>query len=80
MIEAEFLKFSADKLTQMSGRVQDCLGRLTNDQIWMRNTENENSIGNLVLQPVRQHGPVDRLRRRGKTGHAPARCGIRGAR
>ncbi len=49
MIEAEFLKFSADKLTQMSGRVQDCLGRLTNDQIWMRNTENENSIGNLVL-------------------------------
>lgn len=49
MIEAEFLKFSADKLTQLSGRIQDCLGKLTNEQVWMRNTENENSIGNLVL-------------------------------
>jgi uncharacterized damage-inducible protein DinB len=49
MIEAEFLKFSADKLVQLSGRIEDCLGRLNNDQIWMRNTESENSVGNLVL-------------------------------
>ncbi len=49
MIEAEFLKFSADKLVQLSGRIEDCLGRLNNDQLWMRNNENENSVGNLVL-------------------------------
>jgi uncharacterized damage-inducible protein DinB len=44
-----FLKFSADKLEQLSGRIQDCLGRLTDEQIWTRNKENENAIGNLVL-------------------------------
>jgi uncharacterized damage-inducible protein DinB len=49
MIEEQFLKYSADKLTQLSGRIQDCLGRLSSDQIWTRNTDNENSVGNLVL-------------------------------
>ena len=49
MIEQDFLKFSADKLTQLSGRIQDCLGRLTSEQIWTRNNANENSVGNLVL-------------------------------
>jgi len=49
MIEQEFIKYSADKLTQLSTRIQDCLGRLTVDQIWLRNTENENAVGNLVL-------------------------------
>jgi uncharacterized damage-inducible protein DinB len=44
-----FLKFSAVKLEQLSGRIQDCLARLTEEQIWTRNTENENAIGNLVL-------------------------------
>ena len=44
-----FLKFSADKLQQWSGRIQDCLGKLTEEQIWIRKTENENAIGNLVL-------------------------------
>lgn len=49
MIEQDFLKFSADKLTQLSGRIQDCLGRLSSDQVWTRNTDNENAVGNLVL-------------------------------
>ena len=44
-----FLKFSADKLQQWSGRIQDCLGKLSEEQIWTRKTENENAIGNLVL-------------------------------
>jgi uncharacterized damage-inducible protein DinB len=44
-----FLTFSADKLEQLHGRIQDCLGRLTPEQIWTRNSENENGIGNLVL-------------------------------
>lgn len=49
MIEQEFLRFSGDKITQLSGRIQDCLGRLSSEQIWTRNTDNENSVGNLVL-------------------------------
>ena len=49
MIEDIFLKFSADKLEQLTGRIEDCLGRLTYDQIWLRNSDNANSVGNLVL-------------------------------
>jgi uncharacterized damage-inducible protein DinB len=49
MIEETFLKFSSDKLEQLGQRIEDCLGRLNADQIWLRNTENENSVGNLVL-------------------------------
>jgi uncharacterized damage-inducible protein DinB len=44
-----FLKFSADKLEQLHGRIQDCLQRLTPEQIWTRHSENENAVGNLVL-------------------------------
>ena len=49
MIEEVFLKFSAGELQTLTGRIEDCLGRLTDDQIWMRGNENENSAGNLVL-------------------------------
>lgn len=47
--EEIFLKYSTDKLDQLSGRVQDCLGRLTQEQIWARGSDNENAVGNLVL-------------------------------
>jgi uncharacterized damage-inducible protein DinB len=49
LIEGLFLKFSVEKLTQLSGRIEDCLGRLTDDQIWLRSHESQNSVGNLVL-------------------------------
>jgi len=48
-LEEIFLKYSADKLEQLSGRIEDCLGKLTDEQIWLRQTENENAVGNLVL-------------------------------
>jgi uncharacterized damage-inducible protein DinB len=48
-VEETFLNFSADKLEQLHGRIQDCLARLTPEQIWTRNSENENAVGNLVL-------------------------------
>lgn len=48
-IESEFLKYSADKLTQLCGRVESCLDRLTPEQIWTRGSENQNAMGNLVL-------------------------------
>jgi uncharacterized damage-inducible protein DinB len=47
--EEIFVKFSADKLEQLHGRIQDCLARLTPEQIWARNSDNENAVGNLVL-------------------------------
>src|SRR5258708_5880318 len=48
-IESDFLNYAADKLTQLCGRIETCLGKLTPEQIWMRGTENQNAVGNLVL-------------------------------
>jgi uncharacterized damage-inducible protein DinB len=44
-----FLDFSARKLELLNGRIESCLGRLSDDQIWARGGENENAVGNLVL-------------------------------
>jgi len=44
-----FLDYSARKLRQLTGRIEDCLGRLTEDQVWARAADTENAIGNLVL-------------------------------
>jgi Protein of unknown function (DUF1572) len=47
--ESEFLNFSADKLIQLLGRIEMCVDRLTPEQFWMRHSENENAVGNLML-------------------------------
>ena len=44
-----FVDYSQKKLRQLTERIQDCLGRLSADQVWARGHENENAIGNLVL-------------------------------
>ncbi len=44
-----FLDFSARKLEQLTGRIENCLDRLTAEQIWARGGENENAVGNLAL-------------------------------
>jgi uncharacterized damage-inducible protein DinB len=44
-----FLTFSHDRLKLFLSRIVDCLGRMSEDQIWIRGSENENAIGNLVL-------------------------------
>jgi uncharacterized damage-inducible protein DinB len=49
VIERPFLDYSVKKLEQYSSRIQDCLGRLTDDQLWVRSSTNENAVGNLVL-------------------------------
>jgi uncharacterized damage-inducible protein DinB len=49
MIEGVFIKYSADKLTQLSSRIQDCLKKLSHEQVWARNSDNENAVGNIVL-------------------------------
>jgi uncharacterized damage-inducible protein DinB len=44
-----FLKYSVDKLRQHAGRIEDCLARLPDEQVWARNSGSQNAIGNLVL-------------------------------
>jgi hypothetical protein len=44
-----FIAHSAKKLPQISGYIESCLVRLTDDQIWSRGAPHENSIGNLIL-------------------------------
>jgi uncharacterized damage-inducible protein DinB len=44
-----FADFSADKLKQLGSRIEDCLAKLTDEQIWIRGSDNENAAGNLVL-------------------------------
>lgn len=44
-----FLDYSVAKLRQYLARIEVCLGKLTEEQIWTRGRENENSIGNLCL-------------------------------
>lgn len=44
-----FLDCSARRLRQTCRRIEDCLARLSDDQIWTRGAENENAVGNLVL-------------------------------
>jgi len=48
-IGTDFLNCSAEKLAELSRRIETCLGKLSPDQVWMRGTENQNAVGNLVL-------------------------------
>jgi uncharacterized damage-inducible protein DinB len=49
VIDRLFLDYSVQKLQQAAGRVDECLVRLTEEQVWARGSANENAIGNLVL-------------------------------
>ena len=44
-----FLDHSVSKLRQYTERIETCLGKLNEEQVWARGSENENAIGNLVL-------------------------------
>lgn len=44
-----FLGSSVKRLRQMTGHIEACLGRLTDEQIWSRGGSHENAIGNLIL-------------------------------
>ncbi|MBK5294421.1 MAG: DUF1572 family protein [Acidobacteriia bacterium] len=48
-VESLFLDFSAQKLEQLAARIATCLDKLSEDQIWHRDSNNENAVGNLVL-------------------------------
>src|SRR5579883_1839982 len=43
------LDYSSHKLEEQSRRIEDCVRRLTEEQVWARGGANENAAGNLVL-------------------------------
>ena len=44
-----FIDFSIRKLSLLASRIDDCLSRLDDRQVWLRDAENMNAVGNLVL-------------------------------
>jgi hypothetical protein len=48
-IESNFLNCAAENLAELCPRIETCLSKLTPEQIWMRGSENQNAVGNLVL-------------------------------
>jgi uncharacterized damage-inducible protein DinB len=44
-----FLDYSIRKLDQHTSRIVDCLGRLSDEQVWARKHPTQNAVGNLVL-------------------------------
>jgi len=44
-----FLAYSSSRLQQYSSHIEMCLIQLSDEQVWARGGENENSVGNLVL-------------------------------
>ena len=44
-----FVSYSVEKLREYDSRIDTCLRKLTDEQIWKRESEEENSLGNLVL-------------------------------
>jgi uncharacterized damage-inducible protein DinB len=48
-IAALFLTQSVMKMNQMTGLIERCLDELSDEQVWQRDSANENSIGNLIL-------------------------------
>lgn len=48
-VESLFRECACDKLREYRDRIESCLEKLTDDQIWSRGNRNENAIGNLML-------------------------------
>jgi uncharacterized damage-inducible protein DinB len=48
-IAQEFLRVSRRQLQERTERIETCIGKLSDDQLWSRRHENENAVGNLVI-------------------------------
>jgi uncharacterized damage-inducible protein DinB len=49
MIDQIFINCSIRRIKQSLDRIDQCVARLTEDQVWSRGHESENSVGNLLL-------------------------------
>lgn len=45
----DFLGYSSHKLQELARKVDCCLAKLSQEQVWARNGDHENAVGNLVL-------------------------------
>jgi uncharacterized damage-inducible protein DinB len=48
-VESLFLESARETLLEHLGRIETCVAKLTEDQIWARGHESENAVGNLAL-------------------------------
>ncbi|HEY4363568.1 MAG TPA: DUF1572 family protein [Bryobacteraceae bacterium] len=48
-IEETFVTVSARRMGELMDRLERAVAKLTPEQVWMRASENENAVGNLVL-------------------------------
>ena len=48
-LDADFRSTAVATLEQLMGRIEVCVGKLNDDQIWSRGQETENAVGNLCL-------------------------------
>ena len=48
-VESSFLEFAAGRLTQRISRIEECVAKLTPEQVWWRASDNQNAVGNLLL-------------------------------
>src|SRR5262249_275628 len=84
-LEEDFLTTAGDKLAENMERIETCVGKLPDDVIWARGSENENAVGNLLLHltgNVRQwilSGIVDAPDQRDRPSEFAARAGAPGA-
>ena len=49
MLDRLFLDFSVRKLRQLTGRIHECVMRLSDEQLWERAAGDQNAAGNLLL-------------------------------
>jgi uncharacterized damage-inducible protein DinB len=46
---AEFVEYAIAKLRENGTKIRDCVGRLSEEQVWDRASGDENAVGNLLL-------------------------------
>jgi uncharacterized damage-inducible protein DinB len=49
VLDRIFINYSVQKLNQSSARIDACLAKLSEEQVWARGSKSENAVGNLVL-------------------------------
>ncbi len=48
-VQSLLLETCVDSLREHIGRIETCFKKLTDDQIWLRGSENQNAAGNLAM-------------------------------
>jgi len=67
-----FLTFASTRMSLSQQEISRCLDKLSEEQMWHRGGDHENSIANLLLH-LAGNMPVDTARYRQPAGHPPAR-------